>query len=71
MTIFFILQIIISLLLVGVILLQVQGSGLSSVFGGGGEFYQSRRSIEKFLLWATVILAFLFGVFCIILLFPR
>lgn len=69
--IFFILQIVVSLLLIGVILLQVQGSGLSSVFGGGGEFYQSRRSIEKLLLWATVVLAILFLIFSIILLFPR
>lgn len=56
------LQFIIPLLLIGAILLQVQGSGLSRAFGGGGEFYRSRQSIEKFLIWATVILAFFFGV---------
>lgn len=66
-----ILQIIITVLLVGVILLQAQGSGLSSAFGGGGEFYRSRQSIEKMLVFATIILAVLFGVLSIILLIPR
>jgi protein translocase SecG subunit len=56
------LQFVIPLLLIGAILLQVQGSGLSRAFGGGGEFYRSRQSIEKFLIWATVVLAFFFGV---------
>lgn len=67
--ILFILQIIVSALLIGVILLQVQSSGMSSVFGGGGEFYQSRRSIEKLLLYATVVLAAIFGVLSVFLLF--
>ena len=66
-----ILEIIVSVLLIGVILLQVQGSGLSSAFGGGGEFYRSKQSIEKLLIWATVILCALFGVLSVILLIPR
>ncbi|OGH14969.1 MAG: preprotein translocase subunit SecG [Candidatus Levybacteria bacterium RIFCSPLOWO2_02_FULL_37_10] len=57
-----ILQILIPVLLIGAILLQMQGSGLSKTFGGGGgEFYRSKQSIEKILIWATVILAGLFG----------
>jgi len=44
-----ILQIAIPVLLIGTILLQVQGAGLSRTFGGGGEFYRSRQSIEKIL----------------------
>lgn len=67
-----ILQIIVTVALIGVILLQVQGSGLSSAFGGGGgEFYRSKQSIEKLLIYATIILAVLFGVLSIILLIPR
>ena len=66
-----ILEIIVAILLIGVILLQVQGSGLSSAFGGGGEFYRSKQSIEKLLIWATVILCALFGVLSVILLIPR
>jgi len=66
-----ILVIIISVFLIVVILLQAQGTGLSGAFGGGGEFYRSKRSIEKLLIWTTIILSALFGVLSIILLIPR
>lgn len=65
------LEIIVAALLIIVILLQMQGSGLSSSFGGSGEFYRSRRSVEKLLLWATAVLAFFFGAISIFLLVPR
>ncbi len=66
-----ILEIIVAVFLIIVILLQMQGSGLSGAFGGGGEFYRSKRSVEKLLIWMTIILASLFGVLSIILLIPR
>ena len=66
-----ILEIIIAVVLIGLILLQVQGSGLSGAFGGGGEFYRSRQSIEKILVIATVVFSLLFGMVSIILLIPR
>ncbi|HKC14505.1 MAG TPA: preprotein translocase subunit SecG [Patescibacteria group bacterium] len=66
-----ILDIIVTVALIIVILLQMQGSGLSSSFGGTGEFYRSRRSLEKFLVWVTVILIVLFGIVSILLLIPR
>lgn len=69
--IFNIFHIIIAVFLITVILLQMQGSGLSSAFGGGGEFYRSRRSVEKTLVWTTIILAVLFGLMSIVLLLPR
>ena len=70
--IFYLLEIIVAIALIGVILLQMQGSGLSSSFGGsGGEFYRSRRSIEKVLVWATVLLASFFAVLSLLLLIPR
>ncbi|MEK7186564.1 MAG: preprotein translocase subunit SecG [Patescibacteria group bacterium] len=56
------LQVVIPVLLIGAILLQAKGSGLSSSFGGGGEFFRSKQSIEKYLMWATALLAFFFGV---------
>ncbi len=59
-TILLIIQILLSVALVGVILMQSQGSGMGSSFGGGGEFYRSRRGIEKVLLKVTVIIAVLF-----------
>ncbi|MDO8676759.1 MAG: preprotein translocase subunit SecG [Candidatus Azambacteria bacterium] len=55
-----IIQIIISVLLIGAILLQSRGSGLSSVFGGESTFYHTRRGIEKIIFFATIILAALF-----------
>lgn len=63
--------IVIAILLIGVIMLQMQGTGLSSSFGGGGEFYRSKQSIDKLLIWITVVLTILFGVLSIILLIPR
>jgi len=64
-------QIVVSILLIVAILLQAQGSGISSAFGGGGEFYRSRRSLEKFLIGATIVLAAIFALFSILLLIPR
>jgi len=68
----FIFEIIIAAALIGVILLQMQGSGLSASFGGsGGEFYRSRRSIEKLLLYLTIILSVAFGLISVLLLISR
>lgn len=69
--IFTILQIIVATLLVVVILLQVQGGGLSPVFGAGGELYRSRRNVERFLVIATAILAALLAILSLFLLIPR
>lgn len=57
-----IIQFVIPILLVGAILLQSKGTGLSSSFGGSGGVYRSKQSIEKYLMWATILLAFFFGV---------
>lgn len=71
MVVIVIAQIVVTLLLIGAILLQMQGGGLSGAFGGSGEFYRSRQSLEKLLVWATVGLSFLFAIISIILLIPR
>lgn len=71
MIILTLLQIVVAVLLVVAILLQMRGTGLSTAFGGGGEFYRSRRSIERLLVWGTTILAVLFATISIILLLPR
>lgn len=63
-------QIIVAISLIIVILLQVQGSGLSGAFGAGGEFYRSKRSIERLLGNVTIILAILFAVISVLLLLP-
>jgi len=66
-----IVQAIVAVLLIGAILLQAQGSGLSTAFGGGGEFYRSKRSVEKLLYYGTIVLAIIFAVLSIALLLPH
>lgn len=56
----FLAQILISLLLIGAILVQQRGSGLSGVFGGEGTVYHTRRGVEKTVFKATIVLAVLF-----------
>ena len=63
-----VIQTISAVLFIVVILLQMQGSGLSASFGGGGEFYRSKRSVEKLLIWATIALSVMFAVLSVVLL---
>jgi preprotein translocase subunit SecG len=53
-------QIIVSVLLIVVILLQSRGTGLSGVFGGSSNVFQTKRGIEKTLFMITIVLAVLF-----------
>ena len=59
-TIINITQIIVSVLLVIGILMQQRGGGLSTVFGGDGNVYRTRRGVEKIIFIATIVLAALF-----------
>jgi protein translocase SecG subunit len=69
--VFKIIAIVVAIALISVIMLQMQGKGLSSTFGGGGDFYRSKQSIDKLLIWITVILTVLFAVLSIMLLLPQ
>ncbi|HNU81634.1 MAG TPA: preprotein translocase subunit SecG [bacterium] len=53
-------QIIVSILLIIVVLLQNRGAGLGSAFGGTGGVYLTKRGLEKKLFIATIVLAVLF-----------
>lgn len=53
-------QMVVSVLLITVILLQNRGSGVSGVFGGGGNVYRTKRGLDKTLYKATIVLALLF-----------
>lgn len=55
-----ILQIIIAVLLIITVSLQSRGGGLSSVFGGGGASFQTKRGVEKSIFVATIVLSVLF-----------
>lgn len=59
-------QAVIAIFLTLSILLQNRGSGLGSTFGGDMGGYYTKRGIEKFLLYATVLLACAFFVLAII-----
>ncbi|MCA9256474.1 MAG: preprotein translocase subunit SecG [Phycisphaerales bacterium] len=62
-----ILIILISVLLIGLVLLQKnRGSGLSGAFGGVGGHSAFGTKTGDFLTWFTVSLAFLFLVLCVV-----
>ena len=53
-TYLFIIQIILSIAVMALVLLQAKGSGLSGVFGGDGGVYKTRRGIERTLFNVTI-----------------
>lgn len=55
-----IIQLVSAIALTLAILLQNRGSGLGSAFGGDGNVYRTRRSLEKVLFNATIIIAVIF-----------
>lgn len=57
---FLIAQAIIAIFLIVSILLQSRGSGLGGAFGGDFGGYYTKRGMEKFLLYATVVFAVIF-----------
>ncbi len=59
-TVLSVTQVVISVLLIGAILLQQRGTGLSATFGGEGNIYRTKRGLEKVIFAATIVLAVLF-----------
>ncbi|NCF75142.1 MAG: preprotein translocase subunit SecG [Xanthomonadaceae bacterium] len=55
-----VLQLVSSILLIIVILMQQKGSGLSGMFGGSNDIYRTKRGAEKFLFRSTIVLATIF-----------
>ncbi len=58
------IQIVLSVLLIGGILLQQSEAGLGSAFGGGDSFssgYHTKRGVEKILFISTIVIAVLFA----------
>jgi preprotein translocase subunit SecG len=65
-TYLYIVQIFVSVVLIGVLLLQARGSGFSATFSSDSSIYRTRRGVEKTLFNATIVLAILFVVVSII-----
>ena len=60
-TAFSALEILVAIFLVVFVLLQQRGTALGSAFGGdSGSFYGTRRGMQKYLYWGTIILGILF-----------
>ena len=59
--------ILLSVVLIGVILLQTKGSSFSGAFGGGSDTIQrTRRGFEKTLFQFTIGISVLFVVVCVL-----
>ncbi len=57
------IQVVLSVLLVGAVLLQQRGAGLGGAFGDQSQqSYYKRRGAELFLFQATIVLAILFAI---------
>jgi len=54
------IQIVITSLLIVSILLQQRGQALGSAFGGSGDFYGTRRGVQKKIFIASLVLGALF-----------
>lgn len=61
-----VIQLVTSVALITLIVLQAKGVGLGRAWGGGNEFYKSRRGVEKIIFQATVILVAIFLVSSVI-----
>ena len=58
-----VIQIILSVAIIGLILLQERSSGMSGLLGGEGiGFYQARRGAEKIIFYTTIVLVVVFVV---------
>ncbi|MCD6520602.1 MAG: preprotein translocase subunit SecG [Anaerolineae bacterium] len=55
-----IIQIIISIALIAIIILQSKSAGLGRMFGGDSPIYRTRRGLEKTLFNLTIILGVIF-----------
>jgi protein translocase SecG subunit len=58
-------EVVVAILLIISILLQNRGSGLSAAFGGDFGGYYTKRGMEKFLFYASIVLSAIFLILAI------
>jgi preprotein translocase subunit SecG len=63
---FNVVQIILSVALIALVILQSKGGSLSRMFGGEGGVYKTRRGFEKTLFNATLVVIVAFFVFALL-----
>lgn len=61
-----IVQIIVSVVLIAVVLMQTRGTGFSATFSSDTSIYRTRRGVEKALFNFTIGLAIVFGLVSIL-----
>lgn len=57
------LNIFIAIMVIFLILIQGKGAGLGSAWGGGGELFQTRRGVERFVFQLTIFFILAFFIF--------
>jgi preprotein translocase subunit SecG len=68
-TLFYLVQIVLSITLITVILLQVKSASLGSAFGGSdASIYTSRRGIDRILYQFTIVISIIFLITSLIVL---
>jgi len=65
-TYFNVAQIIVSMVLIAVLLLQVRGGGLGGIFGQPDSTFRTRRGVEKTLFQFTIALVVLFVILSVV-----
>ena len=65
-TYFSVAQIVLSIALIIIILLQVRGGGLGGIFGQADTVYRTKRGLEKTLFQLTIVLVALFLIIAIL-----
>jgi len=61
-------QMVLSVALILVLLLQVRGGGLGGIFGQPDTVYRTKRGVEKTLFQFTIVLAVLFIIISLLML---
>ncbi|MFA6407508.1 MAG: preprotein translocase subunit SecG [Candidatus Paceibacterota bacterium] len=61
-------QIVVSLILIALIVIQERSSGTGGLFGAGGgdSSFQTRRGVEKFIYFGTIGAAAIFAILAIL-----
>ena len=65
-TYFNVAEIIVSIVLVAVLLLQSRGAGFNGTFSSDSSVFRTRRGIEKTLFQLTIVLAVVFAVISVL-----